>query len=225
MSHDFAAVVDPIILYVLQLLDRISKIEDLDPEVLNRRLRSMLDEAERKLPARQQEWFLARFALVAWIDEELSTRAPWEHRSYWANHTLQFHYEGRQDGREEFFRRADEACRLPRKDAIEVFFMCVVLQFKGVYDETPGLPLPADIELPSGARVPPRIEDWMRTMREWISARQPPPIDNRPRPGMHEAPPLEGKYQMLAMTLLCATALAASAFVGLLLYRPAMLRL
>jgi type VI secretion system protein ImpK len=214
MTREFAKHVDRIMLEVLRIQDQIrdNRGNDPDPEVLHQRLHLMFDDAERELGKRYEEWHLARFALAAWIDEILNN-APWEHRSYWANHTLQFDFEQRQDGREEFFRRAEEAARLPNKDALEVFFMCVVLQFKGVYDEMPGLATPADVDLPGGGHLPRRIQDWVRKMRQWISARNPPVVAGRLRNEDHEAPPLKARFSLLAMTLLLLTVLAATAFL------------
>jgi type VI secretion system protein ImpK len=218
MTRDFAKHVDRIALELLRVQEQIRENRDLDPEVVHQRLHVLFDEAERDLGKRRDEWHLARFALAAWIDEMLAG-APWEHGHYWSNHTLQFDFEQRQDGREEFFRRAEDAARLPNKDALEVYFMCVVLQFKGVYDEVPGLAIPAEVDLPGGGHLPRRIQDWVRKMRQWISARNPPVVLGPPRNEEHEALELLGKNKMLSMTLLLATVLAAATFVYLFQFR------
>jgi type VI secretion system protein ImpK len=131
MTPEFAAAVDPIFRHVLDLLERIAAGEDVDPRRAQRRIVDLLEQADAALGA-TVPWELARYALVAWIDEVLLD-AAWPQRDWWSNNVLEAALFRTRDCSEMFFRRAEEARGLPDTSALEVFYDCVVLGFRGMY--------------------------------------------------------------------------------------------
>ena len=55
MTPEFARAVDPIIVYVVNLLDRIGENEEPDPQEEHTRIRSLLDRAEGALTGNHRE--------------------------------------------------------------------------------------------------------------------------------------------------------------------------
>ena len=96
------------------------------------RIRSRLDHAEAQL-GRTPDWLLAKYALVAWIDEMLIVDAPWRDRDWWNENKLEWEIFQTNSRYDLFYKKAKEAFALPQKDALETFYVCVVLGFRGLY--------------------------------------------------------------------------------------------
>jgi len=108
-----------------------------DPEILRRRIKDLLDKIERD--GRRSEVSpdgiqMAKFALVAFIDESIFT-SEWSRRESWRANPLQYELYGRFDAGEEFFRRVDQLRQRTQENAqvLEIFYLCLVLGFKGRY--------------------------------------------------------------------------------------------
>lgn len=151
MNPKFAQAVDPILLDVLDLLDAINRDERPSAQDERLRLLSLIDQAEAMIGA-GQEWDLAKYALVSWIDEVL-LETPWDGRDWWNNNVLEVELFNTRLCNEQFYVRAQEASTLPRRDALEVFYVCVVLGFRGLYRDpnmtamlAPSHGLPADLD-------------------------------------------------------------------------------
>ena len=72
MTPKFARAVDPVFTYMLDLLERIDNTQELDPPKEKSRLMERIDTAGSVL-GHAEEWTeLARYAIVAWIDSELT---------------------------------------------------------------------------------------------------------------------------------------------------------
>lgn len=212
MTPDFAAAVDPIFLFMLELQDRIERNEVPSPSHERERLRRWFQEAEQKLQRRQKEWELAKYAIVSWIDDVLIVEAPWEGRNYWENNALEFEMFNTKDRATQYFVKAKEAATLTKTDALEVFFICAALGFRGFYRDSadPEIPLLAD-----HLKLPPDFESWAKQTAgaiRWGYGR--PPIDEvRRTPG--ENAPLDGKFVLLGTVVIGAILLAV--LVGLAL--------
>jgi len=199
MTPEFAEAIDPIIQHVVELLDQIEANESPDSGEERVRIRGRLDRAEAKF-GQQQDWLLAKYALVAWIDE-LLIEAPRSGREWWENNALEFDIFNTRDRYIEFYNKAKEASTLRDKSALEVFYVCVVLGFRGLYRD-PSSAIMAEQDMP------PTLEAWAKNtsvsihLGQGVSA-----IAEAPRPGIG-APPLEGKFLFLG-TLLGAVVLAA----------------
>lgn len=208
MTPEFAKAVDPIFLHVLGLLDRIGKGEN--PVVQNERLkiRGWVDQAEARLGGRP-DWQLAKYALVSWIDEVM-LEAPWDGHEWWNENVLEVELFNTRLAHEEFYLKAREASGLPQRDALEVYYVCVVLGFRGLYRD------PEIAQTMSEALgMPGDLESWAKQTALAIRLGQ-----GRPRLVESEevglgAPPLEGQTRLIWSSLfgvILAAILAAGFF-------------
>lgn len=134
MTPVFAKAVEPVMLRVLELIDRIEKDERaVSPQDERIAIVTQLDYASGILGA-GEEWQLAMYAIVSWIDEML-LEIPWAGRDWWSNNVLEVEVFGTRLCFQQFFIRAQQASKLPRRDALEVFYNCVVLGFRGLYSD------------------------------------------------------------------------------------------
>jgi type VI secretion system protein ImpK len=208
MSPEFAKAVDPIFLHVLGLLDRIGKGEN--PVVQNERLRirGWLDQAEARLGGRP-DWQLAKYALVSWIDEVM-LEAPWDGHEWWNENVLEVELFNTRLAHEEFYLKAREASGLPQRDALEVYYVCVVLGFRGLY---------RDPEIAStmseALGMPGDLETWAKQTALAIRLGQGrPKLVESEEVGLG-APPLEGQTRLVWSSLfgvILAAILAAGFF-------------
>lgn len=207
MRPRFSLAVDPILLDVLNLLDQISANEPVSAEEARDRIQNRFRETDARLTTDHERdgWELAKYALVAWIDDVLID-APWAGSTWWENNSLEFAFFNTRERATSFFKKADEAALLTRRDALEVFYVCVILGFRGLYALQDATFLAEQLELP------PDAPSWQKRVARLIEYGQGrPPIDGIPRPGAG-APPLEGKFQLLS-TGMITVALALTAVV------------
>ncbi|MCI0513220.1 type IVB secretion system protein IcmH/DotU [candidate division KSB1 bacterium] len=108
-----------------------------DPEMLRRRIKELLDKIERDgrhldVPSDQTE--MAKFALVAFIDESIIT-SEWSRKDVWRGNPLQLELYSRSDAGEEVFRRIEQLRQRVQDNAqvLEIFYLCLTLGFKGKY--------------------------------------------------------------------------------------------
>src|SRR5204862_385786 len=87
MTPKFAKAVDPVFMHVLGLLERIARDENLMVNEERVKIRGWLDQAEGQL-GHGPDWQLAKYALVAWIDDVLID-APWDGRNWWKENALE----------------------------------------------------------------------------------------------------------------------------------------
>jgi len=213
MTPRFAKAVDPIFMRVLGLLERIEQDHDLSPEEQRESIRSDLDAAERLL-GQSRDWELAKYALVSWIDEVL-IEAPWERgRNWWKEHSLEWAYFGTNSCFERFFVLADAAATLTEKDALEVFYVCLVLGFRGLYRDPEQTPMLAG---PLG--IPVKIEDWAKQKSRAIQGGDRPKIaeDHQPVEG---AEPLEGPVMLIWSVFVALVLAAVTGIVAWVFYFP-----
>ena len=194
MTPKFAEAVDPIFLHVLDLLERITGNESPVASDERVRIRSWIDQAEATLGQRP-EWQLAKYALVAWIDDVL-IEAPWPGRTWWEENALEVELFNTRDAFTAFYTKAAEASMLTHKDALEVFYICVVLGFRGLYRDAE-----AAVTLTESLGLPPNLEAWAKKAAMAIQLGQGrPPIAEAAKPG-GGAPPLEGKFVLVGASL------------------------
>ena len=194
MTPKFAEAVDPVFLQVLGLLDRIGRDQNPSPQEERLKIRGWLDQAQAIL-GQSQDWQFAKYALVAWIDEVL-IEAPWEGRGWWNENALEVDLFNTRLCNEQFYVKAKEASALSRRDALEVFYGCVVLGFRGLYRD----PMAAAV-LAEPRGLPPDLETWARQTAMAIQLGQGrPPIADSSVAG-EGAPPLEGPFLLIASAL------------------------
>ncbi|MFM2093705.1 MAG: hypothetical protein RIS70_829 [Planctomycetota bacterium] len=204
MTPNFSQAVDRVFAHVLDLLDRIGKGQPVVAQEERRKIRLWFDEAEASLgPTR--EWQLAKYALVAWVDEVL-IESPWQGKNWWVENTMEWELFSTHDAYEQFYVRGNEAATLSNKDALEVFFICVVLGFRGLYRDPSGAMRAAQLQLPADLAI------WTKQTSISIRAGQGrPALSESGEPGSGAAP-LDGKFQFIGAALV-TTIVAAAAIV------------
>ncbi len=108
-----------------------------DPTALRRRTKELLDDAEREAlqtGVSPDTIRTAKFALVAFIDETILS-SDWPHKEEWASTPLQLEFFDQYDAGEVFFDRLDQLRENPRAsaEALEIYYLCMALGFKGQY--------------------------------------------------------------------------------------------
>jgi type VI secretion system protein ImpK len=125
-----------------------------------------------------------RYALVCWLDEIFTIDSPWE--SVWNERKLEAMLYGTNERAWRFWEQAHLAEAMPQTFALEIFFLAVILGFRGELRENPD-----------------QLESWSSATQariarlrghEWVA---PPELDPETR-----VPPLRGRealQRMLAM--------------------------
>jgi type VI secretion system protein ImpK len=89
----------------------------------------------------------SQFGLAAFFDEAVST-GSFPQKEEWAANPLHLEMFGRADAGEEFFRKLADLRQRPQKNAevLEVYYLCLVLGYRGKYYFEPGESLRALVE-------------------------------------------------------------------------------
>jgi type VI secretion system protein ImpK len=137
MREELANLVFPTFRYGLHLQERLEqgeklKLED-EQNQLRQRLRSREEAAHTRDYGGDGRFLGGHFALVCWLDEIMIFNTP--AGAQWKNHTLEFEFYRTADRATLFWEQADLAYSRP--DALEVFYLCVVLGFRGRYRDQP----------------------------------------------------------------------------------------
>jgi type VI secretion system protein ImpK len=210
MTPHFAQAVDPVFLHVLRLLERLDAGENPDPAEAKRGIDLTLQQAAMALAhsAQAKEWEIAKYGLVVWIDD-LLINSQWEHYQEWAdNYCLEAELYGIRLADEKFYSEAETAKKLASSDALEVFYICVVLGFRGMYRDAFSAERAA-----AALGLPATLEAWTQETGKSIRAgKGMPSIVGNARPG-EGVPALRG-YTSLCWTLLAS---AVTTLVGTLL--------
>jgi type VI secretion system protein ImpK len=183
MTPQFAQAVDPIFLAMLDLLEQIGQNQPVSPQNERYRLVAAVDYAEAAVGG-GLEWELAKYALVSWIDE-LLVETPWPGRDWWSNNVLEVHYFNTRLCNERFYTKAQEASGQPRRDALEVFYNCVILGFRGLYRDAN---LANSLTASNG--LPPDMLSWTKQTAMAIRLGQGRPPLPRPRREIRGVPPM-----------------------------------
>lgn len=136
MQRDFALAVTPIFTTALDWIEtitakdrptlQIEEVKDGHSAII-----AKINLARKTLePNSRQAWELIQYAIVSWIDEQCCS-LNWEGRSWWENNSLEVNYFGTKNAHDAFYENAEKA--LPNRNAIEVYFLCVILGFRGIY--------------------------------------------------------------------------------------------
>jgi type VI secretion system protein ImpK len=210
MTPAFSKAVDPVFEYVLALLDRIDGGDEPDPHQTQVFLHTvLLNRAEQELRA-SAEWRLAKQALVCWIDE-LLIRAHWKGRDWWINNPLEYLLFQTGDRAILFYTHAKQAVSTAQLDALEVYYLCVILGFRGIYERAEEHAL--DV---AAHDLAPTLEEWLRRTSEGIRLSPVVPITSAGRIPQG-APPLSGfAFLTSALVLLVV---AAAVFVATMIWR------
>jgi type VI secretion system protein ImpK len=152
MSPDFGSFVYKLFTAALDLKDRVDRAEPLDFEQERNRLLNMIEKEKSRQPAdyRGDGIFLGvRYALTCWVDELFIIHSPISWADQWKGKARILEDEIFQTNlaATRFWEQADIVLGRPNAlkpkvapgmDALEAFFLCVVLGFRGeYYDNVP----------------------------------------------------------------------------------------
>jgi type VI secretion system protein ImpK len=212
MQEELANLVHPVFTYGLHLRDRLELGEEPRIEVEQTILRGLLLselEARRwsdfggsesapppgagrgkdEASAAVLPFLGVRYALACWLDEIFILHSPWGQE--WNERKLEMALYGSNDRSWRFWQQAALAERRPTPDALEVFYLCTMLGFRGEYREQ------AD-----------RLRAWVSTAQQRLTQRgsidwpHPPELD----PPVN-VPPLRGRARFQRVVWLCGAAL------------------
>lgn len=212
MTPNFALAVDPIFLHVLRLVERLDAGETLAPAEVKRGIETPLHQADTLL-RNGKDWALAKYALVVWIDDVL-INSRWDHNQEWAdNYLLEVDLYESREAYDKFYIEAETAKKLPTSDALEVFYVCVVLGFRGMYRD----PLDAERRAPI-LGLPTTLDAWTQQTAQAIRAgKGMPSIVGNPRAGAG-VPALRGYSSLCWTSLIAALATLVLTFLILILW-------
>ena len=134
MRDDIAEIIQLVIRTGFDLKERRERGEPVDVEEARSALLALLNDPRLSEPSRDERG--ARFALVCWLDEIMIDSSDWGQK--WSERSLERQlYETRE--RAHLFwdpgvRRAESR---PGSDALEVYYLCFLLGFRGDYDNRP----------------------------------------------------------------------------------------
>jgi len=204
MQEEIADLVYPVLLGGLRLRERLERGEPLDFQVEQAVLRRLLlTESEARRwpefggddPAAPRnggyaptepgtEAFLGvRYGLTCWLDELFILDSPWHAR--WNEHKLEMALYGTNDRAWKFWDQAQRAEKRPDSDALEAYFLCAMLGFRGTLAQEPG-----------------KLQAWVAAARAHVGRGQgqlwpyPPELE----PGTH-VPPLRGRARLQRVVL------------------------
>jgi type VI secretion system protein ImpK len=132
-----------------------------------------------------------RYALACWLDELFILDTPWSQR--WNEQKLEVRLYSSNDRAWKFWEQARQAADRTDTDALEVYFLCVMLGFTGELVDDPA-----------------RLAGWIAATRSQLLRagqgqwRAPPGLD----PGTH-VPPLRGRRALKRMLLTASAVLLA----------------
>lgn len=213
MRPEFAKVIDPIFLAALQFVERIERRNRLVAADERATLLRKIDDAELQLGG-TDEWKLSKYALCAWIDA-LLIDAKWDGSTWWKDNCLEKKYFGRRDAHEAFFQRANEAGALGPKDALEVYYLAVVLGFRGFYGDPDHSYRKS---LVTSFRLPDTVEAWCRTTARSLQLKQGrPPIHEAVQAG-GSAKPLSGGSSLVMYSMLSVILFGVAIAVAIMVF-------
>jgi type VI secretion system protein ImpK len=193
MSPQFSSIVDPIFLKVIALMDRVDRNEVNSPDWERQALETAIREAEAQA-SDAGAWNLAKYALASWIDD-LLIASPWRGHDWWESNSLEFALFKSRDRATKFFVKAKEAAELPRRDALEVFYLCVVLGFRGLYN------LPEAQIIASQLNLPTTLAGWTKNTAAAVQTRHGrPPLRETPQ-APSGAEQLESRYHIVGASV------------------------
>lgn len=124
MTPKFQQVIDPLL---CTLIDLVQRSDRMSIEELKVELTREFDIASNFLEI-DPEWLYCKYAMVAWVDSEVMVN-----HKMWKDNTLEAHYFKMGNAFTEFFLRAQKAYEKRYFNAFEVFYICFMFGYHGVY--------------------------------------------------------------------------------------------
>jgi type VI secretion system protein ImpK len=220
MRPEFARAIAPVIIAAIDFLDRLPTLQRSEATSERGKVERAIQLAESRLQG-QDSWRRAKYAIAALIDEEC-IEASWVGREYWVDHSLEVQYfpENQKIAHDNFYIQANEAIAQRDHDALEVFFLCVLLGFRGIYgdiDAKDHALRERALEFVSTHRMPASLEAWIQRTGSSFSTRLKQEIVDASVEA-EGAPPLDAKSNLvssLLFSIICVGALAGYLLIQL----------
>lgn len=133
MTPRFTDAVDPILLHVFSLLERIDGGATISPAEEKRTIEGLIQEADARLASQGERWELAKYALVTWIDEMMIDAHIWTGQEWWRDNVLEWSIFQSRRCNDLFYVNANKAFNSASDDALQIIYVCVMLGFRGLY--------------------------------------------------------------------------------------------
>lgn len=171
MTPKFAQYLDPVFMCVIESLKSINSAVTPSAEHVRRVINEEIQKAEDGL-REDKSWRQAKYALVCWIDELLGNATNWPGHVRWQSNTLEWDHFQKAEANEHFYVVAAEVADHPGiDDALETFYVCFMLGFRGLY--RPEERQKPDYELTVAKyRVPREPAEWANGMATLIARRR-----------------------------------------------------
>jgi type VI secretion system protein ImpK len=206
VKDDIGDLVHPVFSYALRLKDRLAQGDHPDLETEQATLKELLLSEhvarryadfggdrpfEHSMSGRTMEGrrtadgFLGiRFALACWLDEIFILDSPWA--AEWENNSIERALYGSRDRAWLFWEQARRAEARAGGDALEVFYLCVMLGFRGEYRHEPD-----------------KLQTWVTTTMARLNKPQEMPSPPETEPPVN-VPPLRWRAKLDRMVLVAA---------------------
>jgi type VI secretion system protein ImpK len=170
MRDELADVVYPTVSYALQVRAGLERGDDLNMAAVQSELRTLLktaNEAQRwpEYGGDGDRYLGIRYALACWIDEMYILDSPWGPQ--WNERKLEESLYGSNERAWKFWFQAKLAQARPGTDALEAFYLCVMLGFRG-----------------EGPEKPDTVATWRDAVENQLAR-----VHNQPWPGPQELQP------------------------------------
>lgn len=133
MTPRFAEVVDPILLQVFSLLERIDSGAAISHAEEKRTMEGLIRQADARLGDQSEQWETAKYALVSWIDEMLVDAHIWSGQDWWRENVLEWSTFKMRRCNDLFYINANKALNDRADDAVQMAYVSVMLGFRGLY--------------------------------------------------------------------------------------------
>jgi type VI secretion system protein ImpK len=188
MTPELAQAVDGLIIYVAELLDRIERNEAIDRLDERSAILGQLQAGHQHLGARE-DWPWVEFALIAWVDDLLCD-VDWVGKDRWNYYRLELDFYQTRDADTTFFAKAQEAAQRGYLDALEVYYVCVMLGFRGFFREAEAERKAVELRLPRS------LNDWVK--RTAVALRRDPQELAKQRGPLPDSPAGDTPAHLLA---------------------------
>jgi type VI secretion system protein ImpK len=170
MRDELAEVVYPTVSYALQVRASLERGDDRNMIAVQSELRTLLktaNEAQRwpEYGGDGDRYLGIRYALACWIDELFVLDSPWGPQ--WNERKLEESLYGSNERAWKFWFQAKLAQARPGTDALEAFYLCVMLGFRG-----------------EGPEKPDTVATWRDAVENQLAR-----VHNQPWPGPQELQP------------------------------------
>jgi type VI secretion system protein ImpK len=207
MRDELADVVYPTVTYALQVRAGLERGDDLNMAAVQSELRTLLKTANEAVRWPEyggdgDRYLGIRYALACWIDEMFILDSPWG--SAWNERKLEESLYGSNERAWKFWFQAKLAQARPGTDALEAFYLCVMLGFRG-----------------EGPEKPDTVATWRDAVENQLAR-----VYNQPWPGPQELQPelnalprrAKGRLRQLLIGVMGLVALVIPATTFYLVY-------